>query len=61
MDGLLRAVGDGITSLFSTAFEGIGGALRAIAGQADATLPGGALAAVVFVGLLIGAWILAKR
>jgi len=61
MDGLGRAVGDGITSLVSTAFDTIGGTIRAIIASASAALPGPLLPAVVFVGLLALAWFLIKR
>jgi len=61
MDGLLRAVGGGIASLVATAFETIGGALRAIVRGAEAVLPGGWLLVVAFLVLLAGAWVLAKR
>jgi hypothetical protein len=61
MDGLAHAVGNGIASLISTAFGTIGGALRAIVGAANGALPGGTLAIAVFAGLLVLAWILAKR
>ncbi|HET7727913.1 MAG TPA: hypothetical protein VFK54_11385 [Candidatus Limnocylindrales bacterium] len=61
MDGLLRAVGGGIASLVDTAFETIGGALRAIIRGAETALPGGWLLVVAFVVLLAGAWVLAKR
>jgi len=61
MDGLARAVGGGITSLVETAFDTIGGVLRAIVRGADAALPGGWLLVVAFVVLAAGAWVLAKR
>jgi hypothetical protein len=61
MDDLGRLVGDGITSLVSTAFDVIGGALRGIVATLDAAIPFGLLPVVVFVGLLGAAWALAKR
>lgn len=61
MDGLARSVGNGITGLVAGAFEGIGGALRGIVASLNAALPGGMLAAVVFVLLVVVAWQLVKR
>lgn len=61
MDDLLRAIGDAITNLFTNAFQAIGGALRGLVDAANQALPGGLLAVVVFVGLVIAAWMLAKR
>jgi hypothetical protein len=61
MDGLGRAVGDGITSLVATAFDVIGETLRGIYSVIERTLPGGWLFVVAFVGLAGAAWVLAKR
>jgi hypothetical protein len=61
MDGLARSVGNGITGLVGGAFDAIGGALRGIVYSLNAALPGGLLAAVVFVVLVVLAWNLAKR
>lgn len=61
MDGLGRAVGNGITSLVDTAFDTIGGVLRAMVNSAESILPGGWLLVVAFVVLAAGAWVLAKR
>jgi hypothetical protein len=61
MDGLARAVGDGITGLVSTAFAAIGGTIRAIVDSANSAVPGGFLPVVVFAGLLGLAWYLARR
>jgi hypothetical protein len=61
MDGLARAVGNGISSLISTAFEVIGGTLRAMVNSANSALPGYALPIMVFVVLVMLAWFLAKR
>jgi hypothetical protein len=61
MDGLVRSVGNGIAGLVSGAFEGIGSALRGIVASLNAALPGGMLAAVVFVVLVVVAWNLVKR
>lgn len=61
MDGLAGAVGNGITTLVRTAFDAFGGAIRGIVAMAEGALPGGWLLPLVFVGLLIGGWVLAKR
>jgi len=61
MDGLARSVGNGITGLVAGAFDAIGGAVRGIVYALNAALPGGLLAAVVFVVLVVVAWNLAKR
>lgn len=61
MDDFLRSIGDALTDLFTSVFQGIGGALRGIVDTADRALPGGLLAVVVFVSLVVLAWALAKR
>lgn len=61
MDGLARSVGNGITGLVGGAFEMIGAALRGIVSSLEHALPGGLLAVVVFVVLVVAGWSLAKR
>lgn len=61
MDGLFRAVGEGITGLVATAFDVIGDSLRLIVLMLERALPGGWLFVLAFVGLLATAWVLAKR
>lgn len=61
MDGLVRSVGNGITSLIAGAFDAIGSALRGIVDAGERALPNGILWAVIFVVLVAGAWTLAKR
>lgn len=61
MDGLGRAVGEGITSLWTIAFDVIGGTLRGMVAAANSALPGGLLFVVGFVVLVGLAWNLAKR
>jgi phage-related protein len=61
MDGLVSAVGNGISSLIGGAFAGIGAALRGIVDALNRALPGGMLAAVAFVVLVVVAWQLIKR
>ena len=61
MDGLVQAVGNGITGLVAGAFDAIGAALRGIVNAGNQALPGGLFWAVIFVVLVIGGWTLAKR
>jgi hypothetical protein len=61
MDGLVGAVGNGITGLVGGAMDAIGGTLRGIVNAGNQALPGGLLWAVIFVLLVVGAWTLAKR
>ena len=61
MDGLLRAVGNGITGLVSNAFDVIGGTLRYMVDSANNVVPFPWLPIIVFVGLAGSAWALAKR
>jgi len=61
MDGLGRAVGNGITGLIGGAFDAIGAALRGIVDAGERALPNGLLWAVIFVLLVVGAWTLVKR
>lgn len=61
MDGLIRSVGEGITSLVAGAFDAIGGALRGIVDAGNDALPGGVFFGLIFVALVVTAWMLAKR
>jgi hypothetical protein len=61
MDGLLRSVGNGIAGMIEGSFAVIGQVLRGTVDALNRALPGGMLAAVVFVILVIAAWQLAKR
>ena len=61
MDDFTHAIGAGISGLVVGSFAFVGETLRGIVSTLDAALPGGLLAAVVFVGLVVGAWQLAKR
>jgi hypothetical protein len=61
MDGLGSSVGEGIGGLVGGAFDAMGEALRGIVAAGERALPGGLLWAVIFVALVAGAWILAKR
>jgi hypothetical protein len=61
MDGLGRTVGNGISGLVSTAFDAIGGTIRALFGLAQGALPGGVLFLVGFVIVVGLLWMWAKR
>jgi hypothetical protein len=61
MDGFTHAVGNGISSLVAGSFATIGQVLRGIVDALNRALPGGMLAAVVFVVLVVAAWQLVKR
>ena len=61
MDGLLQSVGNGIAGMISGSFAVIGEVLRGTVDALNRALPGGMLAALVFVGLLLAGWQLAKR
>jgi hypothetical protein len=61
MDGLGRAVGDGVTGLVSMAFDTIGGTIRFLVNSVSGAVPPGWFPVIVFVGLAGAAWFLAKR
>jgi len=61
VDGFIQAIGQGISGFVQGSFAVAGDAVRGIVGSLNAALPGGMLAAVVFVGLGVAAWQLAKR
>jgi hypothetical protein len=61
MDGLLQSVGNGVSGLVSGSFAVIGSILRGTVESLNRALPGGMLAAVVFVILVVAAWQLARR
>ena len=61
MDGLAGAVGNGITSLISGAFDAIGSALRGIVNAWNQALPSGLFWVVLFIIAVGAAWTLAKR
>ena len=61
MDGLGRAVGNGIVGLVGGAMDAIGDAVRGIVNAGNSALPNGLFWAVIFVVLVIGGWTLAKR
>jgi hypothetical protein len=61
VDGLGRAVGDGITSAAHNAFDAMGSTVRALFSTAQSILPNGLLFVIGFVVLLALAWTFAKR
>jgi hypothetical protein len=61
MDGLLQSIGNGIAGMIAGSFAVIGQVLRGTVDSLNRALPGGMLAAVVFVVLVVAAWQLAKR
>jgi len=61
MDGFTQAIGSGISGLVAGSFSTIGQVLRGIVDALNRSLPGGMLAAVVFVVLAVVGWQLAKR
>jgi hypothetical protein len=61
VDTFLQAIGSGISGLVQGSFDTIGSVLRGIVDTLSRALPGGMLAAVVFVVLFVAAWQLAKH
>jgi hypothetical protein len=61
VDGFAHAIGQGISGLVEGSFAVAGDTVRGIVGAVNATVPGGILAAVVFVVLLVAAWKLTTR
>ena len=61
MDGLGRAVGDGITGLIAGAFDVIGGTLRGMVDAGNRALPGGLFFVVVFAVVAVVGWNLVRR
>ena len=61
MDGLARAVGDGIGSLVGGAVRGIGAAFDGIVGSLDRVIPHGFLPVVVIGVVIVVGWLVLKR
>ena len=61
MDGLARSVGDSIGGLFAGTIGAAAEAVRGAIYSVQASVPLPVLIAGVFLGLLAGAWFLAKR
>jgi phosphotransferase system glucose/maltose/N-acetylglucosamine-specific IIC component len=61
VDGFIQAIGSGIGGLVAGSFSVVGQPLGGIVDALNRSLPGGWLAAVVFVVLFVVAWQLIKR
>ena len=61
MDGFARAIGQGISGFVEGSFNVFGNTVRGIFGALNTALPGGVLALVVFLVLLVAAWKLTTR
>ena len=57
----MNAIGQGIGGFVEGSFAVAGNTVRGIFGALNATIPGGMLAAIVFVVLLVAAWKLTTR
>ena len=57
----MNAIGQGISGFVEGSFAVAGNTVRGIFGALNATIPGGMLAAIVFVVLLVAAWKLTTR
>jgi hypothetical protein len=61
VDGFFQSVGNGLSGMVAGSFATIGQVLRGTVDAMDRALPGGMLAVVVFVVLLVTAWKLTSR
>ena len=61
MDGLGRAVGDGISGLVSGAIAGITAAISGVIDSLGAALPAGALPVIAIGLLLVFVWAVIRR
>jgi hypothetical protein len=61
MDGLGRAIGDGIGGLVGGAMDAVGAAVSGAIGALGAALPAGALPVVGIVAALLLLWLVFKR
>lgn len=61
MDGLGRAVGDGIGGLMGGALDSIGAALSGVVRSLETALPAGALPVIGIAGALLLLWLLLRR
>jgi hypothetical protein len=61
MDGLGRAVGDGIGGLFGGAFHAIGAALSGTVDALSTALPAGALPVIGITAVVLLLWLVLKR
>jgi hypothetical protein len=61
MDGLGRAVGDGISGFFGSALDAVGAALSGTVDALSTALPAGALPVLGVAGALLLLWLVLKR
>ena len=61
MDGLVRAVGDGITGLVGGSLAAIGDALHEMVSALASALPPGALPVIGVAAVLVIAWMFLRR
>lgn len=61
MDGLGRAVGDGISGLVGGALNGIGAALSGILNALSAVLPAGAVPVLGILLVIVVGWLILRR
>jgi len=61
MDGLSRAIGDGISGLVGGSVQAIGAALDGMVGSLRAALPSGALPVLAVAGAFVLLWLLFRR
>lgn len=61
MDGLARAIGDGISGLVGGALTSIGAALAGIVRALETALPAGALPVLAILAALVVGWRLVRR
>ena len=61
MGDFIQTIAGGISGLVTGSLRAIGDALRGIWTSAESTLPGGMLFVVIFAVLLVAGWSLARR
>ena len=61
MDGLGRAVGDGIGGFFGNALDAVGAAASGVMNALGTALPAGALPVIGIAGALLLLWLVLKR
>ena len=61
MDGLGRAVGDGIGGFFGNALDAVGAALSGTVDALSTALPAGALPVIGVAAVLLLLWLVLKR
>lgn len=61
MDGLVRAVGDGIGSIWTTAMNGIAAGIEGVVNALNSVVPGGYGVPALIVVLALAGWFLFFR